>query len=142
MVPAGDVGNLWAIESAHWWDSNADHTVRLEMPWSLTQPCRVPTSEQTNELMTCRYSDLIGHDGGMAVPTGARFPVPNTALATVVVDAPGDGPGFWAGAPSAALAPDGWIYLAYRLRLPIGAGRGYANVVARSEDCEHFDPFQ
>lgn len=70
---------------------------------------------------------------------GDRLPIPDPAGAAVVVPAPGDGPGYWAGAPSAALGPDGSIYLAYRLRRPIGVGRGYANVVARSEDGEHFE---
>jgi hypothetical protein len=37
------------------------------------------------------------------------------------------------------MGPDGAIYLAYRLRRPIGSGRGYANVVARSDDGEHFE---
>ena len=31
------------------------------------------------------------------------------------------------------------LWLAYRLRRPLGAGRGYANVVARSEDGENFE---
>lgn len=44
----------------------------------------------------------------------------------------------WAGAPSAARS-DGEIYLAYRLRRPLGAGRGYAIAVARSTDGEHFE---
>jgi hypothetical protein len=35
---------------------------------------------------------------------------------------------------------DGAIYLAYRLRRPVGEGRGYANVVARSEDGVTFEP--
>ena len=43
----------------------------------------------------------------------------------------------WAGAPSAA-RDDGEIYLAYRVRRPIGRGRGYAVVVASSTDGEHF----
>lgn len=59
--------------------------------------------------------------------------------ATVVVDPPGDGPGHWAGAPSAVLDGDTW-WLAYRLRRPVGAGRGYANVVARSADGLSFTP--
>lgn len=66
-------------------------------------------------------------------------PVPQPTESALVVAAPGDGPGFWAGSPSAALGDDGAIYLAYRLRRPHGAGRGYANVVARSEDGEHFE---
>jgi hypothetical protein len=37
------------------------------------------------------------------------------------------------------LAEDGTFWLAYRLRRPLGAGRGYANVVARSDDGETFE---
>ena len=57
--------------------------------------------------------------------------------AHVVVEPEQAGPGSWAGAPS-AVAADGAVFLAYRLRRPVGQGRGYANVVARSEDGEHF----
>ena len=57
----------------------------------------------------------------------------------VVVPAPGVGEGFWAGAPSAVRA-DGAFWLAYRLRRPIDQGRGYANVVARSDDGVSFTP--
>jgi hypothetical protein len=64
-------------------------------------------------------------------------PLPTYANSTPVVEPPGSGPGNWAGGPSAALGPDGAIYLAYRLRRPVG--RGYANVVARSEDGERFE---
>src|ERR1700745_3589607 len=46
--------------------------------------------------------------------------------------------GYGAGAPSAAWGEDG-IYVAYRLRRPIGAGRGYAIAVARSADGVHFE---
>jgi sucrose-6-phosphate hydrolase SacC (GH32 family) len=56
----------------------------------------------------------------------------------VVIEPPGDGDGAWAGAPS-AIVVDGVYWLAYRLRLPLGAGRGIANVVARSLDGVHFD---
>jgi hypothetical protein len=42
-------------------------------------------------------------------------------------------PGAWVGAPS-AVAHDGAIHLAYRVRRPVGQGRGFANVVARSVD--------
>ncbi|MEU4561989.1 hypothetical protein AB0F72_26695 [Actinoplanes sp. NPDC023936] len=61
------------------------------------------------------------------------LPLPRWEDSTVVVEPPGTEPGAWSGAPSSVLA-DGYIYLAYRLRLPIGAGRGIANVVARSSD--------
>ncbi len=48
-------------------------------------------------------------------------------------------PGSWAGAPS-ALRVDGTWWLAYRLRRPVDAGRGVANVVARSDDGVRFTP--
>src|SRR6202522_2996824 len=56
----------------------------------------------------------------------------------VAIEAPGTGPGYWAGAPC-AVAGDGEIFLAYRLRRPIGRGRGYAVAVARSADGERFE---
>jgi hypothetical protein len=55
-----------------------------------------------------------------------------------VVAPPGAEPGYWAGAPSAARSGDE-IYLAYRLRAPVGQGRGYAVAVARSSDGVHFE---
>lgn len=71
---------------------------------------------------------------------GNLLPVPSPDSATVVVEPPGAGPGHWVGAPSAARAEDGTFWLAYRLRRPLGVGRGYANVVARSDDGESFEP--
>jgi hypothetical protein len=65
-------------------------------------------------------------------------PLPDPERATLAVSAPGEGPGYWAGGPS-AVEVDGVIYLAYRLRRPVGRGRGYAVVIARSEDGEHFE---
>src|SRR4051794_15205944 len=53
--------------------------------------------------------------------------------ARVVIPAPGRGDGYWAGAPS-AVAANGTVWLAYRLRRPVDRGRGYANVIARSVD--------
>jgi hypothetical protein len=47
----------------------------------------------------------------------------------------------WAGAPSAVRDGDE-IVLAYRLRRPIGQGRGYAVVVARSADGVDFETIQ
>jgi hypothetical protein len=61
------------------------------------------------------------------------LPLPRYDDARVVVSAPGDGPGNWAGAATATLV-DGSIYLAYRVRRPLGDGRGVSVVVARSED--------
>jgi len=61
-----------------------------------------------------------------------------SAPATVVVEPPGSGAGFWAGGPS-VVHEDGVFTLAYRLRRPVDQGRGYANVVARSTDGIRFD---
>src|SRR5215475_2541538 len=69
-------------------------------------------------------------------PGAALRPRPDQS--TVVIAPPGAGRGYWAGAPCAAMGDDG-IYLAYRLRRPIGAGRGYAIAVARSADGVHFE---
>src|SRR5437016_11256172 len=65
--------------------------------------------------------------------------LPRLAGSAVVITPPGDGPGYWAGGPSAVLTGEG-IYLAYRLRRPVGAGRGYAVQVARSADGVRFRP--
>jgi hypothetical protein len=54
-----------------------------------------------------------------------------------VIAPPAPGLGYWAGAPSAALGDDG-IYLAYRLRRPIGRGRGYAVAIAFARDGVNF----
>ena len=55
-------------------------------------------------------------------PMPPRCPFPSPADAPVVVAAPGDGPGYWAGGPSAVLADDGTYWLAYRLRRPPATG--------------------
>jgi Glycosyl hydrolases family 32 N-terminal domain len=67
------------------------------------------------------------------------MPLPSYEKSTSVIEPPGAGPGNWAGGPSAVMGLDGAIYLSYRLRRPIGLGRGYANVIARSEDGERFE---
>ena len=56
---------------------------------------------------------------------------PDPGAATLVLSAPGTGPGAWTGSPSAVLT-DGVFYLAYRLRT--ADRRGYAVEVARSDD--------
>jgi len=57
-----------------------------------------------------------------------------------VVAAPEDPrPGTWVGGPSAQLV-DGVWWLAYRVRRPVGEGRGHGNVVARSDDGVRFTP--
>ena len=65
-------------------------------------------------------------------------PFSPAARSQVVVAPDRSGPGAWAGAPS-ALLHDGVFYLAYRLRRPIGQGRGFANIVARSRDGVRFE---
>jgi hypothetical protein len=68
-----------------------------------------------------------------------QTPLPTLDDARVVVPAPGNGPGNWAGAASAVLV-DGVTYLTYRLRRPLVEGRGVATVVARSADGVTFEP--
>jgi Glycosyl hydrolases family 32 N-terminal domain len=72
---------------------------------------------------------------------GPRVPEPDRFWsAAEVVLAPEDPrPGAWVGGPSALLV-DGTWWLAYRLRRPVGEGRGFANVVARSADGVRFTP--
>ncbi|WP_245679100.1 hypothetical protein [Actinomadura hibisca] len=55
-----------------------------------------------------------------------------------VIEPEADGEGWWVGAPS-AVAADGAVYLAYRMRRPLGEGRGHAVAVARSADGERFE---
>jgi hypothetical protein len=64
--------------------------------------------------------------------------LPHPDQGVVAAEAPGGGPGYWSGAPC-AVAGDGEVFLAYRLRRPLGQGRGYAVAVARSADGERFD---
>jgi hypothetical protein len=64
--------------------------------------------------------------------------LPEIDRSVVAIPAPGEGPGFWAGA-SSAVEVDGEIYMAYRVRQPIALGRGQGVVVARSKDGEHFE---
>lgn len=71
-------------------------------------------------------------------PTTHLLPVPRWTDAAVAVEPPGDGAGNWSGAPSALLV-DGVYYLAYRVRAPLGQGRGLATVIARSHDGVHFE---
>ena len=74
-------------------------------------------------------------------PAAPRPPDPERfwADADVVLGPEDPRPGSWAGGPSAQLVGDTW-WLAYRLRRPVGEGRGFGNVVARSDDGVHFTP--
>src|SRR5215210_8697184 len=65
-------------------------------------------------------------------------PLPSYDDLQVVMPAPGDGPGNWAGAASAVLV-DGTFWLTYRVRRPLTDGRGVAVVVARSDDGVRFE---
>jgi hypothetical protein len=64
--------------------------------------------------------------------------VPSPETSVVAIAPPGSEPGTWAGAPS-AVADDGGIVLAYRLRNPLDQGRGYAVAIARSADGVRFE---
>jgi hypothetical protein len=60
------------------------------------------------------------------------FPIPVEGGYAVSAPAPGSGPGHWAGAPSAAIARDGSLLVAYRVRTP--DRRGSSLVLAHSDD--------
>ncbi len=68
-------------------------------------------------------------------PVADRF----WADAAVVLEPEDPRPGSWAGGPSVQLV-DGTWWLAARLRRPVGEGRGFANVVSRSDDGVRFAP--
>jgi hypothetical protein len=70
-----------------------------------------------------------------AVPAADRF----WSDAAVVLSPEDPRPGSWVGGPSAQYV-DGVWWLAYRMRRPIGEGRGFANVLARSDDGVRFEP--
>jgi hypothetical protein len=59
--------------------------------------------------------------------------------AEVVVAAPDEGSGNWAGGASCVLV-NGVFWLAYRLRRPLNSGRGVGVVVAKSRDGVNFKP--
>lgn len=61
------------------------------------------------------------------------------AQGTTVVEPPGEGIGYWAGAPSAVYDADSRrFFLFYRLRKPVGRGRGWQCHVAESRDGVRF----
>jgi hypothetical protein len=64
--------------------------------------------------------------------------LPGLDRSEVVVSAPAPGPGNWAGAASAVLV-DRDVWLAYRVRRPVGVGRGVSTVIARSSDGVSFE---
>lgn len=66
---------------------------------------------------------------------GLQPPRPGDSV--LAIGPPEAGAGNWVGAPS-AIRHGAEIFLAYRLRRPVGVGRGYAIEVARSADGVHF----
>jgi hypothetical protein len=62
------------------------------------------------------------------------LPLPRGAAATLAAPAPGEGPGYWASAPSAALDEEGTLVVGCRLRH--GHDGNAETVIARSEDGE------
>jgi hypothetical protein len=78
----------------------------------------------------------VDYDAGMTSELLTALPSPTDV--ELVVAAPADGPGNWAGAAS-ALVHDGVFWLAWRVRRPVTDGRGVAVVVGRSEDGVRFE---
>lgn len=66
-----------------------------------------------------------------------NLPIPGSSPFDVVAKAPGHGPQWWAGAPSAVQLPDGSFALAYRARY--GSGEHDELVLASSADGVHFE---
>jgi hypothetical protein len=90
---------------------------------------RIVGGSATSRSQVAYNSYMVSGDSEMLVPR------PDDAV--VAVSPPGLGSGYWAGAPS-AVAADGGVYLAYRLRRPVGSGRGYAVGIAFAADGVHF----
>jgi len=76
----------------------------------------------------------------LSTPPFAVLP-PQPDKSVCAIPPPGTGAGNWVGAPSAVRC-GGEIFLAYRLRKPIGQGRGHAVEIARSTDGENFELLQ
>ena len=77
----------------------------------------------------------------LALSPELAYLAPSPELSAVAIEPPGHEPGTWAGAPSAVRDGAG-IMLAYRLRKPVGQGRGYAVAIARSADGVCFETIQ
>jgi hypothetical protein len=84
-----------------------------------------------------RVSEITYNSYMVNMNNDVLLPRPGDAVLAVVP--PGSGPGYWAGGPSAVLTDDG-VYLAYRLRRPVGSGRGYAVAIAFARDGVNFGP--
>ena len=77
-------------------------------------------------------------DYGEDMTVTLQTDLPSYDGAELVVPAPGEGPGNWAGAASAVLH-DGVFWLTWRNRRPLAEGRGVTVDVARSTDGVHFE---
>ena len=86
-------------------------------------------------LLTCTTKIVYNSD---MIDINYDVLLPRPGDAAIAVAAPGAGSGYWAGGSSAVAADDG-IYLACRLRNPIGHGRGYAVTLAFASDGVHFE---
>jgi hypothetical protein len=86
---------------------------------------------------------VISNQEAVAQPATSPLAVlPLQPESSVIAITPSvSGAGNWVGAPSAIRRGEE-IFLAYRLRKPIGHGRGYAVAIARSADGENFETIQ
>src|SRR3712207_3422519 len=89
------------------------------------------TTREESRVTRDEASNTAGPQGSLR-----GFPLPGSAPSVVAVPAPGEGPGYWAGASSAALDEDGAFVVGYRLRH--GHDGTAETVIARSEDGERF----
>ena len=94
-----------------------------------------PASRPHNPRGVPRTTDETSNTAGLQDSLGG-FPLPGSAASVVAVPAPGEGPGYWAGASSAALDEDGTFVIGYRVRN--GHDGAAETVIARSEDGERF----
>jgi hypothetical protein len=99
------------------------------------------TSRSGSRTYQAPDSPIVHHVISEDLPIRPGGLAPDPARSVPVISPLGDGPGNWAGGPAAALDDQG-VVLAYRLRRPVGEGRGYCVVIARAADGEHFETIQ
>ncbi len=93
---------------------------------------------RTNQAPDSSIVQLVTSEDLPVLPGGLA---PDPARSAPVINPLGAGPGNWAGGPTAVADGHG-VVLAYRLRRPVGEGRGCCVVIARSADGEHFETLQ
>ena len=69
------------------------------------------TTREESRVTTDETSNAAGPQDSLA-----GFPLPGSAASVVAVPAPGHGPGYWAGASSAAFDEEGTFVIGYRVR--------------------------